>query len=353
MLTFLARFLAAVCAIVFVPVTVLVIFLDAAGTRLIHAPIYRDALVSEKFYARYPALTGEVVRTVGSNTDDTKLAKLLHALTPDDCATLLGAVIPPTYLQQQVEGSLDQCFAYLHSDTAASAGRISLAELKRRLRSPDVVAAYAKVLAAKPPGTDAQVAEADGLPFDCQPPKDKLPQVLEHFGQTMRSLADQMPDDFEIYHDAGQGGSTGATATTIAQARHRVRQFETIVSWSTAVPLVLLVLIALLAVRSLRGGLFWWGVPCLLAGAIAAGFAGLTVPTVQWISTNLVAPALPPGTSPAILQALLDFMTAVVQQVMTAAWHNGGVLALVGLGAVILGFILKPKAPAPNAFRTA
>ena len=59
MLRILARFIAVVCAIAFVVCTAAIIFLHAAGTRLTHPQVYKDALLNERLYERLPTLVAD------------------------------------------------------------------------------------------------------------------------------------------------------------------------------------------------------------------------------------------------------------------------------------------------------
>jgi hypothetical protein len=99
MLRFLARFVAVLCAIAFVLLTVGVVFFQAAGARFLQAPIYKHALVRERIYERFPGLAADAAgrvarlraRTAGPAQD---AFDLLAQLTPADWERLLGAVAP-------------------------------------------------------------------------------------------------------------------------------------------------------------------------------------------------------------------------------------------------------------------
>jgi hypothetical protein len=110
----------------------------------------------------------------------------------------------------------------------------------------------------------------------------------------------------------------------------------------------LLLLIAAFAVRSFRGWMFWWGIPCLIAGAGTAILALPVVPAGKWIFANLIVPRLPTEVPAVALNALAGLVMAVLQSVMNAALHTAGVLAVGGLLMVILGAAFKPR-PKPVA----
>ena len=59
MLRFLARFIAVVCALVFVVSAIPIIFFQAAGTRLMQPQVFKEAFASERLYDRLPALAAD------------------------------------------------------------------------------------------------------------------------------------------------------------------------------------------------------------------------------------------------------------------------------------------------------
>jgi hypothetical protein len=108
MLRLVARFVAVLCAIAFVFLTVGVLFFQAAGTRCLQAPIYKHALARERIYERFPGLAADALlarrarasrlrsRVAGTAQD---AFDLLAQLNPADWERLLGAVAPASYLR--------------------------------------------------------------------------------------------------------------------------------------------------------------------------------------------------------------------------------------------------------------
>jgi hypothetical protein len=353
MIRFLARFVAVLCVIVFVLLTVAVVFLQAAGTRFLQPPIYKSALLKERFYERVPRLAAEMAARgvplrLRAATDGAQEAfDLLAQLTPADWERLVGAIAPATYLRAQGESGLDQLADCLHSGASTLSVEISLVELKRNLAGPETEAAYVAMLQAKPPGTSQQVEEAGGLPIGFRPPTELMPRVREYFGLAMRSLSDRLPDAFDPFTRAAAFGDIGRVAIALTDARETLLQIERWARRSPLLPAALLLLIALLAVRSLRGCLLWWGIPCFLAGAAAAAMALPVVPMARWIFAAFVVPHFPPAMPAEIVQTSFGLMTAVIQEVMAAALTSAGILAGAGLLCLLLACFCKRRvAPA-------
>lgn len=350
MLRFLARFVAVLCAIAFLFLTILVVFFHAAGTRILHAQIYKNALIRERFYERIPDLVAdttmhEAQRGRAGTAGRTQDAVVpLAELTPADWNSLLGAVAPAAYLQQEVERGLDQVAEFLHSDASTLSVEISLAELKRHLVGPEAERAYAGMLQTKPLCTLQQLEEAGGLPLDCRPPPERMPQVLQNFRAAMRSVADSMPDTYDLVALASANAGAENRIAALVEARGPLRRIERWAQWSPAVPAALLLLIALFAVRSLRGWLLWWGIPCFLAGSVAAILALPVAPITRLVFTRFVLPLFPPEAPAVMVKTIFGLMTAVVQEVMTAALMPACILAGGGLLGMISARFFKPRA---------
>jgi hypothetical protein len=355
MLHFLARLAAVLCASAFVFLTVVVVFFHAGGTRFLQAQPYKEALAREQFYARFPEIVADTAVRMARQGQAASAGRTsdasapLAALTPADWRSLLGVVVPASYIQQQVESSLEQGAAFLHSDAPTLSVRISLVELKRRLVSPEAEQAYVGMLQTKPLGTRQQLEEAGGLPVDFRPPAELMPQVLQAFRNGMRSAADSTPDTFDFFALAPAQSQTGKAITALVSARGSLQRVERWAHWSPAVPAVLLLLIALLAVRSLRGWLLWWGIPCFLAGAVAAVLALPVAPMTRLAFAYLVEPVLPPQAPAVLVKTLLGLLTGVMQVMMTAALTTSGILAGAGLVCLIAARFCRPRTPSAPA----
>jgi hypothetical protein len=353
MLRFLARFLAVVCALVFVIGTIPIVFFHAAGTRLIRPQIYKDALAKERIYDRLPALATDT--TAQAIKYDSRVAgnrggaggespiSFANQLSVKDWETVFGAVLPPSYVHQQTERALDQFFGWLHSSTAVPVVNIELGEVKRRLTTPETEEAYIRLLQTKPPYTASQPQSAGELPVGFCPPPEEMPRVRQEFRTMMQEAASELPAKVDLFTMLNSDDETAEAARKWAEVRARVVQLEELAWWSPAVPAVLLLLIVVFAVRSFRGWMFWWGIPCLIVGTVSAVLAFSVVPAGRWMLAQLVVPYLPAEVSATTLEAMAGLVTAVLQPAMTAALHTASALAIGGLVAVILGAVCKSR----------
>ncbi len=348
MLRFLARLIAVICAIAFVFVTIGVIFFHAAGTRVFESGIYKRALAKERIYTRLPGLVADLVihgsrleRGAAQGGGDDTLA-LVGRLTTQDWNTMFNAVAPPGYLEQQTDRALDQYFEFLHGDAAVPSVLVSLDEMRKRLVSPDAEQAYLSVLAGKPLCTPAEMEAAGGLPVVCRPPPDLMPRVRENFRTAMQRLAERMPGTVDIFAH-GYPGPVGRAMNFLADERDLLQRIEWWARWSPAGSAALLLLIAVFAVRSLRGWMLWWGIPCFLAGAAALIVALPVVPISHWVFSSLVMRVLPSQVPAESIGALFGLMVALVREVMLVALRLAAYTAGAGLLLMIVASLCKRR----------
>ena len=348
MMRFLARFLAVVLAAAFVVATVAVVFVRPFGTRLLAPQAYKDVLREKQVAERLPELAAEMLAKgiancggpakPGAGETAGDFSGFLSGFEQADLETLIGAALPADYVRGQLDGAIDQFFGYVNSDAARPSVKLSLVDLKRRLSGGVLEDAYVKVLQTKPPCTEAPA----GLPVACCPPAERLPEVRERFREMIAPAVKEMPDSVDLFA-VRDGGQADRVFAMVGQVRGRLRIYATLARWGWVVPVVLLLGVAVFGVRSLRGLLLWWGVPCLIAGGVAVMCAlpGAALGDLffQW----LIKPQLPAEVPAEAVEAVFGVAMAVVQVVLGAALRTATYLAFGGGAAVVLSFFLKSK----------
>jgi len=348
MLRFLARFLAVVLAALFVCATIAFVFIRPIGTQMLSPQTYKEVLREQRVAERLPELTAEVLAraTAAAGRQGERAAAspgdvtgFLQAFSPADMQTLLGALLPADYVRSQMDGAIDQFFSYVHSEQAHPSVVLTLGDLKRRLSGGALEDAYIKVLQAKPPCTGDAVT---ALPVDCCPATDRLPEVRAHFREMIDPAASKLPETVDLLA-VSPGAQADSAYPALDQVRNRVRTIAQLARWGWLVPVILLVGVTVFGVRSFRGLLLWWGLPCLIAGAVAAVFALPGAAMGGWVFHNVIAPQLPPEVPVRAVETVFRLVTAVAQVVMGAALKTAGLLAAGGLVAVILSAFFKSR----------
>lgn len=351
MLRFLARLLAVVLAVLFVCTTVAVVFLRPVGTRMLEPQTYKDILRAERVAERLPELAADIIGRAKSAAGQKAerattaapgdFAGWLEACPTQDVRRLIVAVLPADYVNGQLDGVFDQFFGYMNSAAPKPAVVLSFVDLKQRISGGVLEDEYVKVLQTKP--ACAGEAAATDLPVGCCPPPERLPEVRERFREMAQSAVAEMPDSVDLFA-AREGTQAEKVYRALDALRGKIRTFASLARWLWVVSVVLLIGVAVLGVRSCRGLLLWWGIPCLVAGAVAAVFALPTATTANWVFQVLIAPQLPPEVPVLAIETALSLVTAMAQVVLSAALKSAGWLALGGLGAVLVSPLFKTKA---------
>lgn len=354
MLRFLARFLAVVLAAAFVVVTVAMVFVRPLGTQMLAPQTYKDVLREKKVAERLPEIAAETIAAAtaaagkdakaGANVEREDVPDFLAGFTRADLQTLLAAALPADYVRGQAEGAIDQFFNYVNSDSPRPSVKLSLVDLKQRLSGGVLEDAYVKVLQGKPPcGADTK-----SLPSACCPPADRLPEVREQFRTMIKGSVKEMPESVDLF-EARESAQADAVYGMVGKLRDRLRWFAFAARWSWVLPALLLLGVAVFGVRSFRGLLLWWGIPCLLAGGFAVVCALPSAAMGDWFFVVAIKPYLPPEIPLLAMQTVLGVVTAIAKVVFGAVLKVGTGLALGGLVAVVLSFFCKakPKAVAP------
>lgn len=369
----LSQLVASVLAVLFMGLTPLVLFLFTTEWQLFQAPIYARALERLDLYERLPSLAaeqwifslarmpaGESSGDPESGDDEGELAELLRGLSPRDVEVIFGELMPASWLQAQAESILEQTFALLEPGEASPSVMISMVEVKARLLGEPGRDALDRLIHSWPPCTAEQLAEmanlAAGLApnegmgvVTCLPPEALVPTMLE----TMHARAGQMmakvPDEFDLTQTFNDGeDGPGGAAPSGPDPRPALQRARLVMRLSPVLPVGLMLSITIFGVRSLKGGLRWWGIPLLNAGLISLGLAVGALPAFNSI-LRANAEGLPANLAPGVLQAALDVARFILRALVS--WVAIGAAALGLLGFVLFGgsFLFGGRAKEPGS----
>ncbi len=359
MLRFLARFLAVVAAIAFVMTAVLAVVLHPVGTKMLDPQTYKEVVREEKVAERVPELLADTIATSVEAAKAAKAADQNYHKTGDvlgfltnfpreDMQELLQAVLPTDYVGAQLEGAIDQAFAYLNTDAAAPSIRFSVVDLKQRLAGGVLEDAYVKMLRRLPP------CEGDpgALPVTCCPPEERIGEVRNQFRKKVASSVQDLPDSFDVFAQQ-PSAETQRVFTMLSEFRNRVQKFALVARWAWLVPAMLLLAIAVFGVRSLRGLLLWWGVPGVLAGmgAMLFAFPGAVAALGEAFFNLVVAPQLPAGSPVLAFEFVFGLISNVAQVMFGSVLKTSLLLLGGGVAAIALSFFFKPKPATPQPMR--
>ncbi len=350
-----ARFLALLCGLLFAVTTPLVVLALVARALLFSPGFYKRALTAADIYHDLPAVIAQQVASTARESQpetatapegEVGLGVILGALPPEFIETLIVRLVPPVWMQAQVEGVIDQVVAYLDHGQGTPELTISLAEIKANLNQGALESALREVMATLPPCSAEQLLAFGGDLFSgetamipaCQPPEAFQELAIASAKVTIEGMLGHMlPDQLSLAQPFGAAGP-GARSLPFMQSLEQVlawlRLAKRIAELSILLPLVLLAIIALLTARTARLALRWLGWPLLAAGLLSA-LIGLAL----YLGFGILAATVPMPPGAAGPTGLLGLAREVGQGMVTTfvLWVEAGAGAMLLAGVVMTG----------------
>lgn len=277
----------------------------------------------------------------------------LENLSPDEIEMFLQQLLPPDEAQEMTETTLDQLFAYLNGKTDTV--KMSLVKLKAHLIGQAGEDLFLLLLNAQPPCTKEQEAEINSVAPDgeeqtlvfCAATGETLDSLMFDLQNQLNDPASQIPDEAILVKppspsDSPSGGPLGNDPHAALQ------KINTTILLSPLLPLTLLLLVSLFGVRSLKGWLRWWGIPLFIAGLIPLSIGVAALLSFEWVWAKFGIPNLPVLLSTPSLVALgHDIAQSIVHDLSTQITLEAGLITLLGLGAIIGSYYIKPRTSQP------
>jgi hypothetical protein len=270
----------------------------------------------------------------GAKSSKGELA-FFQSLSVSDMETLISGLLPPDELRTLAENFLNQVFAYVNGDQEIIS--ISLVSLKQHIASPAGTEAVLQLIRSQPDCNYqvlltllAELKSGNVTLIVCRPPEEVLTLLSPLVQDMLTTASTQIPDSQILYPQAGSqpagpgpmgGGPTGW-----------IRLARLVMLLSPGLPLIFLIFITLLAVRSVKGWLRWWGIPLFFSGLLSLGMAFSTTTFFDQAWFVLLANRIPAYLSPVLVSLSHDVAYAILQTVTVGIAGSGIVLAVLGLG---------------------
>ncbi|HEY70034.1 MAG TPA: hypothetical protein G4O08_05555 [Anaerolineae bacterium] len=370
LLTGCARALAAIFAILFVIISLVVLLVFNIEGKLTDPEVYKTALAEQEFYERLPRLVAKQMHesmTYNPCLEDPTQCEgdgppdpgadpgegdggppaFFADLSEQDWERLLVGLIPRPWLRGEFESVLDQVFFMLDTGDLASPIVISMVEFKAHILGDAGMQAFLDLVSTRPPCTNDQLMRLSQLEMNmssvsmlltCSPPQDLIDQFRPQIQIILGEIVGDIDDVLDLSASlTGEGDGDGdLDLSTLRLIRLGIR-------FSPLLPAVLLLLVTIFGVRSLKGFFLWWGIPLLILGVMA--FIGSQIVTLlfHWSFSVYGAQLLPDYISPEIMDFALDVVGSVIGSLTTAIAIQAAILAIVGLVFTILSFFFKTR----------
>jgi hypothetical protein len=366
------RLLAWFFAVLFILSTIGVIFTFFPTRKLLSPDFYKQALEDVRIYQRLPeSIAQQLALNFTQNSEGSRLIEnppvYLLILDQEEWESILIDLIDPTSLQTQTENILDQFFNILliSPDPVNTPIEVSLLDVKNRLGGPEGIQAFNQILNAQDPCSIDQLMGLLqlGLGMEtsidsllCRPPDyiiSELNPVVETF---LSAAVAQVPDQLSINLPLSVlDSSLDVNSANLAQGEipapiKTLRRTNTIISWSLVLPLLLIILMTIFAVRSLRDFLRWWGGTFLTAGLISLILSLFLFPIASWGFSSFVPSEFSSNHGLIVFLVQMgigDLSRELTDVLIMSVVIPASVLATIGF-ALLLGSYLLTKSSPPN-----
>ncbi len=333
---FIGKTFAAVCTILFIISSVLVLLLLNIEAKAFSSETYKQAFENQQLYERMPTILATALTTY--ITENQSALPFLNAVKVEDWQNIISTLLPPEELKALADNALDSTFDYLNGKT--NSATISLLPLKAHLVGESGVNVVVQLLRLQPACTPEQLTQMalgllGGQITLCNPPEEAIGLMTPFIQAQLQTMITVFPNDVTFI--------SGVTSGMPDDPRLKLNTVRSAIKFSLFLPFLFLFGITVFAVRSLRSWLNWWGWPLMITGVMSVFIALLGTPLVGWILQLLIQNQ---GTIliPAILAtSIAETASAVAVQMLAPVIIEGIIFMIVGLGMVIVALLLAKR----------
>lgn len=326
------KFIAAVCAILFVFAAGVALIFFNAEKRLFNESLYAQALEKQNFYQRFPAIAAETLASAPQEGESLSAVRSMLTIVPaEQWEAALRALLPTEVSKPMTEEALASIFAYLDGESETAS--VSLAGFKARMNDPASAQALVEILRTQPDCTLDQLAEMTfsaiaGNPklIFCNPSEDALGLMQPLIQSGLANASAGVPDVVTLISEENVSGQDALESLRAARSLMRL---------SPVVPALLLVLIAIFAARSWKEFLAWWGLPLLLGGIFGAVASASIVPIFEQSFAATIMPRIPASMPESMREILGGLVSSVMEGLATPILIQSIVMAGIGVAMLI------------------
>jgi hypothetical protein len=328
--------IAAICAALFVIAGVPALLMFNIEQKAFSSATYKQAFETQRLYERMPALMAATLSSTLSQNG--ALPPFLKELTAEEWQTTISTLLPPEELRAMTDQTLDSTFDYLNFRSNSVV--ISLLPVKARLAGDGGVNIVRDFLHTQPDCTLDQLTQMglgllSGNVALCNPPEEAIGFLAPFIQSQLQAVTATFPDQIDLV--------PGTESGTPNDPRLKLQWIRSGISFSPFFLFLLLLAIAVFAVRSIRDLLVWWGWPLLITGGLAALIALAGSPLIGAVLQLIIqiygAAFLPPT----LASAIGETASAVAGQMLVPVILQGLLLAAIGLMMVIIGTLLGKR----------
>lgn len=331
----LGQLFAAICAVLFVISTVLVLILFNIERKAFLSATYKQAFEDQRLYERMPGILATTLTTYMAESGITM--PFLQFLTVEDWQNNIALLLPPEELKAMSNNALDATFDYLNGRSNSAA--ISLVPVKTQLAGEQGVQLVLQILRRQPACTAEQLTQMalglfGGQIALCNPPEQAIGLMMPFIQSQLQTITTLFPNEVTLISSIAPG--------TPQDPRVRLNAIRSGIKLTLFLPVLLLFGIAVFVVRSFRDLFSWWGWPLLFAGGISVIIAFLGAPVIGGILRIVIQTQGAFFIPPVLAAALGETASAVAREMLIPVIIQGLIITAIGVGMLAVA-ILVPK----------
>ncbi len=333
----LLHVLALISVVLFILAGITSLLLFNIERQAFESAAYKQAFETQGLYDRMPAILASAVQ--GMIAQNPNAYPFLKELTVDDWQSTITSILPSEDVRTLTDSALDSTFAYVNqrSDSVV----ISLQPIKTRLAGPSGMDIVNQFLGTQPACTFEQLTQMGlgllgGDITLCNPPAEAMGLIAPFIQGQLQAVTANFPDQITLVPNAENG--------TPNDPRQKLHMVRSAIRFSPFFVLLLFLSIALFAVRNLRDLLVWWGWPLTITGFVSAVIALLGAPVIGLLLQVLIQRQGFIPIPPLLLPSIAETVRAVTGQMLSPVIWQGLVMAVLGGGMVVAGFLLGKRA---------
>jgi len=277
------------------------------------------------------------------------LFTLVYSMEERNWKNFREALLPEQVISSWIDVTINGFYNWLNTEDQAPYIRWDMIPLKDNMSGPAGEEAVIAFYDSLPDCTDIQMEDMQTEPGEPLPRAKMVKELcklstfphseqIEVYNDVMRMVVNATPPEYNATKTLlRQGGAEDGIFTL----KWNLRQMRWNMDTALLVPLFVLFLILIFAVRSLEALGQWWGIPLVGGSLIALITALLYKPLWTGILTDRMPEAIPQTSL--LYHELIDGSSRVIAPVFNPLRWQSFVILLIGVGFLALGFILRMR----------
>jgi hypothetical protein len=281
-----------------------------------------------------------------SGVNEPDIMLLISFLDFDDWNEMRRLIVTDEFITHLISVTVDSFYDWLDSSDPSPKFVWDVTALKDNLTGQAGMDAIMVAYRALPECTDQELADFEArlgamppgveiLYNLCQFPGDFGEDQIGDYVNALVDVSDNVPDEYDFSRMLGGEQSSGF----FMAAKMLLRAFRTLGPFLWAVPLVVLILMGAIGVRSWGDAGGWLGVPLLLSGGLVLGGTYSSRAAMLSALYNRFGENI----SPLLREELQSSYYGLSGHVFQPMLIQGAVIAGIGLVLIVLGIVLGKK----------